>query len=79
MPLPPNGKLFGNRAAWKEKDGSWRLLQELMAGGIWEIYLYYGTDPFTWTLANQGKPLRQLQVRICVSCYSNVTELPQCR
>ena len=28
------GKLFGNRAVWKEADGTWRLLQELMAGGL---------------------------------------------
>ena len=61
VPLPPNGKLFGNRAVWKEADGSWRLLQELMAGGIWEVYLYKGADPLHWQLDNGGRPLRQLQ------------------
>ena len=25
------------------------------------MYLYKGTDPLTWTLANDGKPLSQLQ------------------
>eukprot|EP00729_Bicosta_minor_P013454 gene13454-18396_t len=61
VPLPPNGKLFGNRAVWKEPDGTWRLLQELMAGGIWEVYLYKGTSPLHWTLDNGRQPLRQLQ------------------
>lgn len=62
VPLPPNGTLFGNRAAWKEADGRWKMLQECgTTSGVWQIFLYEGTDPFTWSVGNGGQPLSQLQ------------------
>jgi sucrose-6-phosphate hydrolase SacC (GH32 family) len=62
IPVPPDGKLFGNRAVWKEDDGSWKMLQECMTtNGVWQIFLYEGTDPLTWAVGNGGKPLVQLQ------------------
>lgn len=62
VPLPPTGTLFGNRAVWKEPDGTWRLLQECgTKEGVWQIFLYTGTDVLTWKVANQGNPLTQLQ------------------
>eukprot|EP00040_Diaphanoeca_grandis_P008818 m.46529 g.46529 ORF g.46529 m.46529 type:complete len:347 (-) comp20271_c0_seq1:437-1477(-) len=62
VPVPPTGTLFGNRAVWKDDDGTWKLLQECgTTEGVWQIFLYEGTDILTWKVANGGKPLLDLQ------------------
>ena len=62
VPLPPTGRLFGNRAVWSEGPRVWKLLQEVgTTSGVWEIFLYTGTGPLNWTVANGGEPLKQLQ------------------
>eukprot|EP00035_Acanthoeca_spectabilis_P026642 m.463583 g.463583 ORF g.463583 m.463583 type:complete len:384 (+) comp23094_c0_seq1:13-1164(+) len=62
VPLPPNGALFGNRAFWQESPTEWKLLQEVgVKGGVWEVFLYTGKDPFSFVVANGGLPLSDLQ------------------
>ncbi len=56
------GTLFGNRAVWKEADGTWRMLQECgTSEGVWEIFLYNGKSALEWEVANDGMPLYSLQ------------------
>ena len=63
VPLPPSGRLFGNRAVWEEGSGAWRMLQEVLtSAGVWEIFLYSGSGPTAWEVQNGGEPLRDLQV-----------------
>ena len=63
VPLPPNGSLWGNRAVWQDAQLGWVMLHEVMTlpHRVWEIFLYRGTGPLHWTVANDGRPLRQLQ------------------
>ena len=50
---PPSGTLFGNRAVWKEPDGTWRLLQECgTQSGVWQVR---GVN--AWPVKRRG-PLR---------------------
>jgi len=65
VPLPPDGTMFGNRAVWQEAGadgGGWKMLQECgTKAGVWQIFLYEGSSPLDWAVANDGKPLQQLQ------------------
>lgn len=63
-PLPPGGTLWGNRVVWQEAGGgsSWKMLQEAMAGGLWQIFLFSSADGLAWAVDNGGAPLSTLQV-----------------
>ena len=51
--LPAGGTLWGNRAVWKEPDGTWRLLQECgTKSGVWQVR---GVN--AWPVKRRG-PLR---------------------
>ena len=60
VPLPDGATYYGNRVAWTEPDGSWRMLQEV-GPSIWQIYLYASDDGAAWRLLNDGRPLASLQ------------------
>lgn len=59
--LPASGTLWGNRVAWIE-GSTWRMLQEVYNGTIWQIYYYTSSDGLTWSIQNSGNALTTLQV-----------------
>lgn len=62
VPLPPSSSLFGNRVVWRE-GAQWLMLQEVMSGGPWQIFLYNSSDGVTdWAVLNGGLPLSSLQL-----------------
>ena len=61
-PLPPGATLWGNRVVWTEGVGTWKMLQEAMAGGLWQIFLFSSADGLVWVIGNGGAPLMTLQV-----------------
>ena len=62
VPLPPASSLFGNRVVWRE-DAQWLMLQEVMSGGPWQIFLYNSSDGVSdWAVLNGGRPLSDLQL-----------------
>lgn len=60
--LPPGGSLWGNRVVWREGGDTWLMLQEAMAQGAWQIYLFTSVDGLVWSIENGGAPLSTLQV-----------------
>eukprot|EP00759_Apiculatamorpha_spiralis_P024992 PhF_6_TR28118/c0_g1_i1/m.41595 len=64
VPSPPGGSYWGNRVVWRTKENSsssYSMLQEVMMGGTWQIFLYNSSDAIRWTLLNNGEPLTTLQ------------------
>ena len=60
--LPVNGTLWGNRVVWQEGVTDWRMLQEVMYEGPWQIFYYTSSDGFVWTIGHGGLPLSSLSV-----------------
>ena len=69
--LPTNCGLWGNRVVWIEDcveenattiQGIWYMLQEVMCGGIWNIFLYASSNGLVWHVGNHGRPLSSLQI-----------------
>ena len=61
VPAPPTGSLFGNRVVWRE-GAQWLMLQEVMAAGPWQTFLYNSSDGLAWAVQNAGRPLSSLQL-----------------
>ena len=61
VPLPPTGSLFGNRVVWREGP-QFLMLQEVLAAGPWQIFLYNSSDGLSWAVQNGGAPLSSLQL-----------------
>ena len=61
VPPPPSGSLFGNRVVWRE-GAQWLMLQEVMAAGPWQTFLYNSSDGLDWQVQHDGLPLSSLQL-----------------